>query len=116
MLKMEKVQNYDKFPKLDISKFGIRNEEVVKKLEKKLRKCPFCHKPVKLSTHHADDFCVPNMDVSGYDLVVTTWFSIECENRCVDFKRTYNFKFKDNDDFSDYVGPVEMVSEWNGKK
>ena len=36
MLKMEKAHDYDKFPKLDISKFRIRNEEVAKKLEKKL--------------------------------------------------------------------------------
>ena len=114
MLKFTKISDENKFPRFDMYKFWRKNELVIQDIERQLRPCPFCHKLVELSCF-ATDYYFPDLETRELQPHIDATFSIRCKKHCVDFRRSYDFVFKDNDDFSNYTGPVELIKEWNGE-
>lgn len=68
-----------------------------------------------LSIDSIYDYFFPDLESGECHPYISATFFIRCKMHCVEFRRHFDFKFKDNDDFSDYIGPVELVKEWNGE-
>ena len=114
MLKFTKVKDDVRLPVFNKLEFRRKNELIIQDLERQLRPCPFCHTSVELSCL-TDDYFFPDLESGEYHPYISATFFIRCKRHCVEFRRHFDFKFKDDDDFSDYIGPVELVKEWNGE-
>lgn len=114
LIRLTKIPDNIKLPGFNKYEFWRKNALVIQDIERQLRPCPFCHTPVELSCF-ATDYYFPDFETREWQSHVNAVFSIRCKKHCVDFRRSYDFVFKDNDDFSNYTGPVELIKEWNEK-